>query len=369
MTAAPLVFRASPSAVETFISCPARWGFARLPGGTPEPGSDATEFGTDTHTERELYIEASLVTRDREFPDTRAGVLARAMSRHLPRGLPPYGLFEENLEYEPEPGIVLHGLPDMAWPDLHNWVAVVADYKTCGGFRYAKLERDALFGHSQAPLYLLMAMRRWGFDRARALWLYGERPPLVRPPEGWTEPRVEVSRHEISRDEATERVHLRMLPPAREMRAALASGMTAADAGKLPKNLRACRAFNRLCPFYLQCQPKKEQDMSEVNAFLAGLGLPAAGTPAPATEPQPAAPAAAAVAPTAPATPTAPVVPPPADITPAINPPEQATGAGKGKGKGAAKSSDGPRMTEDEIGALADAIVDRVALRLVRNVK
>lgn len=370
----PFVFRASPSSVENFLSCPARWGYAKLPGGEPEPSSDATEFGTEVHGERERYLEAALAAPHGvgyDFPNTRAGVVARALSAHLPKGLPPYGLFEEDLEYEAEPGLILHGLPDMAWPDTHARVAVVADYKTCGTFRYAKLERDALFGHAQAPLYLLFGMRRWGFDRARSLWLYAQRPPLVMPPSGWPDVLVERSVHEISRDEATERVHLRMVPPAREMRGYIESGMTADDAGKLPKNLRACRAFNRLCPYYTKCQPQKEQDMSEVNAFLAGMGLSVTGAPAtlPAPTEQPAANAAAAVAPTAPATP--PTTPAAASSDkPAINPPEQNEGKGKGKGKGnAAKSGDGPRMTEEEIGALADAVVDRLALRLVRNVQ
>jgi hypothetical protein len=364
---APLVFRASPSSVEVFLSCPARWGFAKLPGGTQEPGSDATEFGTSVHSERERYLEAALAAPNGvgyDFPNTREGVVARALSKHLPRGMPPYGLFEEDLEYEPEPGVVLHGLPDMAWPDTHNRVAIVADYKTCGTFRYAKLERDALFGHAQAPLYLLFAMRRWGYDKARSLWLYAERPPPVMPPTGWPEVRVETSKHEISREDATERVHLRMLPAARQMREYYTSGMTAADAVNMPKNLRACRAFNRLCPHYQTCKPKKEQDMSEANAFLAGLGMSATAPTAPATPP---AASNAAVAGTPPV-----IATPPGDKSsetdkPKINPPEADEGKGKGKGKG--NKADAPRFTPEELDALCDNLIDRLALRLVRNVK
>lgn len=338
-----MTFRASPSAVEDFLQCPARWGFARLPGGVREPGNEATAFGTEVHE----ALEHKWATGTAPDTTTRAGVVASAMAAHLPAVLPIGGFIEQDLDYEPEPGIVLHGLPDLAWPDYERNLAVTADYKTTGSFRYAKAERDALFGHAQAPLYNLMNMRRWGFTRGRALWLYALRPH-PQPPF----PRIEVqpSEHLITLDEATERVHLRMLPPAREMRNWIESGLTAKDAGTMPKNLRACRAYNRPCPYLFQCQPEKNQQMAEpANAFLAGLGL---GDPT-----QPATPPAAP-----PATPTA----PPADAT-AINPPEP-EGERTAKGKKGAKSTAAPVLDEATIAAIADAVVDRLGLRLVRHV-
>jgi hypothetical protein len=364
------VYRFSPSAIETFRACPARWGFARLPGGVREPGNDATAFGTEVHTQREIYLAAAVRGEHYEFPDTRAGVVARALSEHLPSGLPPYGYYEADHEYSAE-GVVLHGLPDMAWPeargvpditwpDARKGVAVVADYKTTGSMRYAKLERDALFGHPQAPLYALMNMRKWGFDFARCLWLYGERPPPVRPPSGWSKPRVVVSDHTISRDEATERVHLLLVPPAKEMLAAYQSGMTAAQAGELPKNLRHCRSFGRLCPYYNTCNPKKESQMEQANPFLAGLGLGTTPTPVNA----PIAPATEVVM----TTPNGPVVVSPVtDVAagggpPAVNPPEAA--GKKGKGRAAAPAG----IDAATIDAIAEAVVDKLALRLMRNV-
>jgi hypothetical protein len=355
------VWRASPSSVQTFRECPARWGFAKLPGGTREPSTDATEFGTDVHTERERYLRAAThpdpVVRafGYAFPDTREGVTARALSEHLPAGLPPYGYFEVDHEYDTGEGVVCHGFPDMAWPEPRESLAVTADYKTTGAMLYAKLERDALFGHPQAPLYTLINMRKWGFDKGRALWLYAERPPLVKPPGGWPRVRVEESNHLITRDEATERVHLLMVPAAKEMHAIYTSGMTAAQAGELPKNLRHCLSFGRLCPFHATCNPRKEQQMDEANAFLAGIGL---GTTT------------AAVPPTTPATGSAPATSPATTTTdatapatgPAVNPPEA---AGK-KGKGRAGAPTG--LTAADIDAIAEAVADKMALRLMRNV-
>jgi hypothetical protein len=364
---APVVWRASPSSVETFLACPARWGFAKLPGGVREPGSDATEFGTEVHTEREKYLRAAtdtLFPHVYDFPDTRAGVVARALSEYLPKGMPPYGYFEADHEYDAGDGIVLHGFPDMAWPDPRAGVAVTADYKTTGSMRYAKLDRDALFGHAQAPLYLLFNMRKWGFDKGRALWLYAERPPLVKPADGWPKVRVEQSDHTMSRDEATERVHLRMVPPAKQMLAAYTSGMTAAQAGELPKNLRNCRSYGRLCPYHATCNPKKDQHMDQAsNAFLAGLGLGAGGAPPPA--PEPTSPATAPPAPTTPAAPPAPTDAAPPGVAPAppgVNPPEA---AGK-KGKGRATAPVG--LTAADVDAIAEAVADKLALRLMRNV-
>lgn len=352
--------RLSPSRIDKFDLCPARWGFAELPGGVAEPDSEETAFGTDTHLSHELYYNQG---KPHDL-NTRAGWCANGMLEDggLPRALPPGGVVEHELTYVVD-GVILAGRLDLAYIER---VPVVRDYKTCGNFRFAKLERDALFGHPQAPFYALVWMHANGAMRAKCGWVYGTRPALG--PAPWAPTNVQRSDHEITRDEATERVHVRMVPAAKQMQAYADAGLTAADAGTLPKNLRACRKFNRLCPYYFTCKPIKEQDMSEANAFLAGLNL---GTPTP-----PAASAAVAVAPTAPA--TQPTTPPATDATPPtpptspaaglpINPPEGGDPANKGKGKG--KGTTAPVFTPEVIDALTDAIVDKIALRLMRNVK
>lgn len=358
--------RLSPSRVEKFLECNARWGFGELPGGTPEPGTEATEFGTLVHLARFGYY-----VHGWSFDlDTRDGWVAAGMSPLLPRVLPPDGGAELELTYDVE-GVTLRGTLDLCYPDYNEGVAVVRDYKTTGGaagdWRWAKLERDALFGHSQAPLYALMLMNRHGFDKALAGWVYARRPPLG--PAPWPKTELAASDHYISREEAIERVHKRMVEPAKQMQAYANAGLTAADAHTLPKNLTACRKYNRWCPYLSKCQPDK--DPFRMNSFLASIGAAApAAASTPATQP--------AAADTPPATNTAPPQPAaseaPAAKTdgPAVNPPEggeDGDAAGKRKtNKGATKAQD-VTLSPASLEALAELVVDKMALRLTRGVK
>lgn len=351
--------RLSPSRVEKYLECPARWGFAELPGGVSEPGTEATDFGTEVHAAHDGYYK----TRKPRDPTTRAGWVAHCMSKHLPSALPTGGGSELELTYEVE-GVTLRGTLDLCWPDFERARSIVRDYKTTGDFKWAKLERESLFGHTQAPLYALMHMRRHGFTSALAGWLYALRPPIGAGP--WAPVEVRPSEHVITLNEATERVHLRMLPAAKEMQAFADSGMTAADAHKLPKNLRSCRKYNRWCPYLSKCQPEK--DPFRMNPFLQSLeGADAAPSTTPAT--------------TTPAT-GAPdgttanaVNPPPAGKTdaPAINPPEGGddgdTAGARKTGKGKTKTATAVTLDDMTIDALADRLCDKLALRLMRGVK
>jgi hypothetical protein len=362
---ASVFVRLSSSRVEKFLECPARWGFAELPGGVAEPPTEATSFGTETHQAHERRFKLG-VPYDL---NTRAGWVAAAMAPHLPNAIPREGGSELELTYEVE-GVTLRGTLDLCWPDYEHELAIVRDYKTTGAdWRWAKLERDALFGHTQAPLYTLMMMNRHGFARAFAGWLYAKRPPLGPPP--WPEVEVKRSDHYITRAEATERVHLRMLPPAKEMQAYADAGMTAADASKLPKNLRSCRKYNRLCPYISKCQPEK--DPYSMNPFLQSIANQSGAAPA-ATNPTPpntTAPAqgnmfAGGTAPAGDANPT-----PPAGAGSTVNPPEGGNdGDAAGKRKTGKGKKEGAAVTLDEasIEAIAERVVDKLALRLTRHI-
>lgn len=367
--------RLSPSRVEKWIECPARWGFAELEG-NPEPGTEATELGTAVHGLRETYY-----LKGTPFDlTTRTGFIAAAMSPLLPHVLPVDGRVEHELSYQATPAVRLVGRLDLCYPSAEyhpNKVfrlrvpgsdyAYVRDYKTTGSMAYAKLERDALFGHSQAPLYALMYMNELDVQRARCGWVYvGTRGSLGPPP--WPEPELKPSDHWISKDEATERVHMRMVPAALEMlaaRDAFAAGMPVDD---LPKNQTACWKYNRRCPYFARCQPEK-QAMS-TSAFLAAVEKQAnAATP-------PAAPPAEAPPVERPYTEehAQKVLQQYADnaakhgeTPPAVNPPESANpGDAKRGGKGKKNQPAGEVvLNEATIAALADAIVQRLGLRLV----
>jgi hypothetical protein len=386
--------RLSPSRVESYLTCAARWGYAELEG-NPEPATEATELGTLVHGLRESYY-----LHGTPFDtDTCGGFLARAMSPLLPSVLPVGGAVEHELQYEAATGIVLVGRLDLCYPA--DGRAVVRDYKTTGSMAYAKLERDALFGHSQAPLYALMYMRALKVTQALCGWVYvGTRKTLGPPP--WPEPELAPSDHYISHDEAQERVHMRMLPAAREMlalRDAFAAGVTPDD---FPKNQTACFKFNRRCPYFARCQKEKHQ--MSVSAFIAATGGPTAPAPdtAPAA-PEPAvsgflaavgakvgAPAPAPVAPpntgsslinpagtpaqsviaaavSAVADATSQLVGAPTADAPAINPPEgEGPEIKKGKAKKAAASGDGPRLTAAEMQGIAAALYELVKLEMLR---
>jgi hypothetical protein len=368
--------RLSPSRVEKFLQCPARWGFSELEGPQEEAGEGA-KLGTAVHLEHELYY-----TQGRPYDTTtRAGFIASHMASKLPPVLPEFGAVEHEMRYEAEPGLSLVGRLDMLWPDLERGYVIVPDHKTTAHMKYAKLERDALFGHAQAPFYVLLGMRKFAVSKARTRWVYATTDTTIGDRAGWRPPMLAVSAHDISIDEATERVHLRMVPQAREMLAIAKAGTPARE---LPKNLTACDSYNRRCPYFARCQPEKHQQME--SNFLKSLNAaqssaPAAGAPpAPEAPPAGAAPVttppagglfgASSTPPATPPTATPPVTAPDAGA-PDVNPPEAGeTGKGKGKGRKLAGDKGSPVLADEAtIAALADAIVDRLALRLMGGVK
>jgi hypothetical protein len=266
--------------------------------------------------------------------ETRGGWIAAAMSPALPSVLPPGGVTEHELGYAATHAgraFTLNGRLDLGYPDVlrdGTPLAVVRDYKTTSSMQYAKLEREALLGHSQAPLYGLMYMQALGVRWAWLGWVYvGTRSSLGLPP--WPEPELRTSDHLISYAEAEERVHLRMVPAASamlELRDAFAAG-TPVDA--FPKNTTACFKYNKRCPYWARCQPEKRKAMSSL--FLAAVGAKVAPQPAP---PAPAATPPAPEPQTPPAGATQGVGNAPLPVAPAINPPEEpGTPTSKTKGK------------------------------------
>lgn len=354
--------RLSPSRVEKHIDCPSRWGRSELEGHV-EPGSEATELGTIVHALREQYY-----LHGTPFDlTTRGGWLAAGMSPDLPRVLPPGGAVELELTYAATTAVTLVGRLDLCYPsECDPSYAVVRDYKTTGSMRYAKLERDALFGHSQAPLYALMWMNKLRVKKARCGWVYVETSKSLGMPP-WPEPALAASDHYITHDEATERVHMRMLPVATAMLqardeycAAKTDEERAAVIDALPRNLTSCYKYNKRCPHWARCQPEKAKDMSSL--FLQAVGANVATQQQAKELEQPVvAPTVVAPAPNLAALTTEAT----ADEKPDINPPEPA-GKPTTKGKKGAASAG---LTEAEINAIADAVVQRMALRLIAGVQ
>jgi hypothetical protein len=316
---------------------------------------------------------------------TQAGLLAWHMAHKYPDRadfVTWRGVVEEERTHTAEYKgrmYTLEGRLDMNWlpPD---GVPRVGDHKTTGSMRWAKLERADLFGHTQAPCYLLFACEKYGTDRAASHWVYGSTDR--------TPPTLRVSAHEITLEESRERTHARMLPVVHEMVAARDAGMTG---NRMPKNLTACRKYNRWCPHIARCQPEKGH-ITDMSAFLkqiadAETAAKAATNPA---NPNPAAPLFTAppeqkqrvegflqsstqpatnpaaplfTAPTPPTAPTAGAAEPPA-----VNPPE-GEGGGKGKGKRATGEKGATKLSEADIDALAERVCDKLAARMMRGVQ
>lgn len=342
-----LRIRLSPSRVELFLMCPARWAFSELQG-FREPDTEATTFGTAVHLEHELYYGPA----NRPYrTHTREGLLAWHMASKYPARadfVSWNGTVETELTHTVD-GYTLEGRADMLW--LRAGVAHVGDHKTTSNMRYAKLERADLFGHSQAPFYLLAACEHFGVGVAQSQWVYAtttEKPA-----------RLAVSAHAIGIDEARDRTYTRMLPVVREMVAARDAGMTGE---RMPKNLLACKKYNRWCPHLARCQPNRYG--ADMSSFLAAL----AKAEEPATPVAPPAPSGGlfssisggvAAPPANPADPTAGA---------AVNPPE-GEGKGKGRGRKAAGEKGGATISDADADLIAHRVVDLLATRLMSGVR
>jgi len=225
--------------------------------------------------------------------------------------------------------------------------------------RYAKLERAALFGHSQAPFYALVACEKWNVEEARTWWVYATTQTQVAS--------LEVSAHTISKEEARERTYTRMLPVVRQMVAARDAGATGND---LPKNTQNCWKYNRPCPHLERCNPNNYKD--QVMSFLDSLKAEQAATaPTPPTggglfaDPN-AGVTAALPASTTPA--TSPADPGDDEPNAPVNPPE-GEGGGRGKGTRGKGEKGATKLSDADIDALAERVCDKLAARMMRGLK
>lgn len=355
----PIRIRLSPSRVELWLTCPARWGYSELEG-HKEPDNEATLLGTATHLEHELYFGP----QHRPYQTgTRAGLLAWQMAHKYPdrRDFVAWGgRVEEELTHTVE-GITLEGRLDMNW--LHGGVAFVGDHKTTKHMRWAKLDRSDLFGHAQAPFYCLVACEKWNVDRARTQWVYATTQMAVAS--------LEVSAHNISKEEARERTYVRMLPVVKQMIAARDAHVSADD---LPKNTRACWKYNRPCPHIERCKPERYRvsEMSFLDDLKAEAGAGATTQPNATTAVTPPA-TGGGLFDTPPAQPpTTPALADPGDDEPAgdapVNPPEGKEG-GRGKGRRGAGEKGATKLSEADIDALAERVIDKLWARLGRGVQ
>lgn len=286
----------SASAIETFDhdggGCPRKWAWAKLDR-IPKGQNAGALLGSDVHAQHERWL------RDGKPYDqtSRAGQLASATLPWLPA--PGSVVVEQEIKFEYQ-GVTFGGKLDGHWFEPGEGTtpahiafgvvprAVVLDHKTTGDLAWAKLSREDLLGHPQAPIYGTWATLAYGTEWAELRWNY------VETKNKGARPRVEKSWHLVHRDELAARM-VRPVQVAREIvhvvqlaNESRARGVSF-GALNLPYNARACSAFGG-CPFRSKCNLSPHEEFKSMTAqqsdFLSRLnaiqhGAQAAQAPAP----------------------------------------------------------------------------------------
>jgi hypothetical protein len=172
------------SSIDTWNLCKRKWAFSQLHGfrnTAPDVEDDpktATEIGTAVHKAHELWLRDG-VPYDRT---TRIGQIAAATMHLLPA--PGTCRVESGFRLNIR-GIKLGGTIDLDYLHEHPSIAIVSDHKTCGDFKYAKLEREKLLGHPQAPIYALAGVIIYQREIVDLRWNYATREKRPRVRQSW----------------------------------------------------------------------------------------------------------------------------------------------------------------------------------------
>lgn len=249
----------SPSAIETYLSCPHKWALTKIDR-HPKEQSAAAALGSAMHAAKEAWL------RDAVPYDltTRAGVLAQS-TMHLDPA-PGVGTIENEMTFQYE-GITFGGKIDLHWLEKPTDVAIVQDHKRTANRQYAKLTKASLLDHPQLPIYAVYASRLYGTPWVHARWNYVEDGG----PASTSRPKPIASWHAVHVDEALATMP-RWVAAAREMleyvRRANEEGLRARD---VPKNTSSCYQFGK-CQFLKngQCCPSPPQELIAIMTQQAG---------------------------------------------------------------------------------------------------
>lgn len=180
----PYVF--SVSQVETFLTCPRKWGFDKIDGIPSEPNRFA-ELGQDVHGVLEEYLGKAIPID----PDTRAGRIAMPGIKFLPYPRAP-GMRVERW-FAIEFGVAAYrGLKDIEIIQGSS-IPLVLDHKTTRSWDWKKTKHE-LLRDVQAGIYAADAMQKTGADEVALRWLYyrTEGAPLSEPVD------VTIDRKQVS---------------------------------------------------------------------------------------------------------------------------------------------------------------------------
>jgi len=163
----------SKSQLETFTSCPRKWGFDKLDGiRYPKP---AAILGNAVHDVLEEYVRnGTLPDQQPAPPQGRHRIDPRTVANRVLHLAPkPFtGICEDEINFTDEAGITFYGFAD--W---HNYVDDEAprldlvDYKTTSAMRYAHTT-NTLWSDVQAAIYGRALMEWYDVDSVWLRWLY-----------------------------------------------------------------------------------------------------------------------------------------------------------------------------------------------------
>lgn len=219
----------SASQVKLYESCPARWGGKYLEG-LDEPGSEATERGTEIHRQLEDYIRSG----QKVIPTDPT---ATALMQYAPAPEHPSVLIERRIDFT-TPSSAWKGFIDVL---LLGSITIIQDWKSTSKLTWAKSKED-LLTDTQANLYAYWAWKVYG-GPVMLKWVYGttSRPIKTQVTALTTEKQKVFDFVEgVVDPEAAKIQRLYQLRP---------------KWTELPKNTRHCFSYGKRCPRYEECKP------------------------------------------------------------------------------------------------------------------
>jgi CRISPR/Cas system-associated exonuclease Cas4 (RecB family) len=220
----------SPTQLETFLTCPRRWGYQYLDKIEIRP-SKAAELGRSIHKALENYLIDNAIDIE-----TREGQIASAGLPLLPKSIP-----KENIERHilfSHDGFIFQGYIDF-FHHLGSQTWLIGDHKTCSSFNNA-LSSKELKKNIQANIYAQWFFKEKGAEAVKLKWIYYSTKG---------KPQAKVVETELKKDEA--------LPFFEHLLAVAADIKDLAEkrptSSELPKNTSACFKYGP-CPFYSHCK-------------------------------------------------------------------------------------------------------------------
>jgi CRISPR/Cas system-associated exonuclease Cas4 (RecB family) len=220
----------SPTEIETFLTCPRKWGYRYLDKIEIRP-SKAAELGSLVHKTLENYLIDNAIDIK-----THEGQIASAGLHLLPKSMP-----KENIERHilfSHDGFIFQGYIDF-FHHLGSQTWLIGDHKTCSSFITA-LSSEELKKNIQANIYAQWFFKEKGAEIVKLKWIYYSTKG---------KPQAKSIEAELTKDEALPFFE-HLLAIATDIKE-LAEKRPASS--QLPKNTSSCFKYGP-CPFYSHCK-------------------------------------------------------------------------------------------------------------------